>query len=54
MTVVLQAYNLYRAPGEFQRRIEAVVADTALYEEVRAVKICDLGADVLRMSEANL
>jgi hypothetical protein len=54
MALVLQAYNLYRALGEFQRRIKAVVADTALYEEVKAVKICELGADVLRMSEANL
>src|SRR5215210_8745549 len=27
--IVLQAFNLYRALGEFQRRIEAVVADTA-------------------------
>ena len=30
-----------------------MVADIALSEEVRAAKICELGADVLRMLEAN-
>jgi hypothetical protein len=54
MAIVLQAFNLYRALSEFQRRIEAVVANTALSEEAQAAKICDLGVDVLHMQEANL
>lgn len=54
VVIVLQALNLYRALGEFQRRIEAVVANTALSEEAQAARICELGVDVLHMQEANL
>jgi len=54
VVVVHQAWNLYRALGEFQRHIEVVVADTALTEKTRAARICELGVEVLRMQEANL
>jgi DNA-binding CsgD family transcriptional regulator len=54
MVTVLQAFNLYRGLGEFQRRIEAMVADTSLSEETRTTKICELGTEVLGMLETNL
>jgi DNA-binding CsgD family transcriptional regulator len=54
VVIVLQALNLYRALGEFQRRIEAVVANTALSGEAQAARICELGVEVLHMQETNL
>src|SRR5215210_7451638 len=54
VVVVHHAWNLYEALGEFQRQIEAVVADAALSEKTQAARICALGVDVLQMLEANL
>jgi DNA-binding CsgD family transcriptional regulator len=53
VVVVHQAWNLYRALGEFQQHIEAVVADTLLTEKARAARICELGVEILHMQEAN-